>query len=148
MNAGADEERVLHSAPLEASDPVFASVERVTPAQFERFCRARLPSDLYHYELLRGRIVMTPPAGWPHGTVGGTVAGHVAPFVRTRKLGVVFSNGVREYWRIEPSKRTLSVFARRGKRFGEPRIVDRGFVPTAVLRGLRLPLSELFDAIE
>jgi Uma2 family endonuclease len=44
----------------------FESVETFTPAEFAEWI-ATLPADDDEYELLNGRIVMNPPAGWPYG---------------------------------------------------------------------------------
>lgn len=49
-------------------------------ASFWAFCEERAAEgDPNHYELLNGRVVMNPPAGWPHGRTN-----HVAFFVTTR----------------------------------------------------------------
>ena len=52
------------------SQTVFRSDETFTQESFRLWLDERPASDLNHYELLNGRIVMTPPAGWPHGRVG------------------------------------------------------------------------------
>lgn len=50
--------------------PVFESIESQTVEEFARFVETRAAlDDGYRYELLNGRIVMTPPAGWPHGGI-------------------------------------------------------------------------------
>lgn len=51
-------------------DTVFRSEERFTQQEFSAWLQRRPASDVDHYELIRGRIVMSPPAGWPHGSLG------------------------------------------------------------------------------
>ena len=48
----------------------FRSEERFTQDEFREWLERLPPSDINHYELMRGQIVMSPPAGWPHGGVG------------------------------------------------------------------------------
>jgi Uma2 family endonuclease len=73
--------------------PSFESTTTVSQEQFAAFCeqRERL-GDIYHYELLNGRIVMNPPAGWPHGKVGSNIQWLLGDFVRRRELGQVFDS--------------------------------------------------------
>ena len=47
----------------------FESTTTMSPAEFQQWALERAASDLHHYELLNGRVVMTPPAGYPHGAV-------------------------------------------------------------------------------
>jgi hypothetical protein len=51
------------------SDLVFESTTTMDQSSFAVWVEARPAHDEHHYELLSGRIVMTPPAGWPHGNV-------------------------------------------------------------------------------
>jgi Uma2 family endonuclease len=53
-----------------AIDTSFVSDETFSQAEFRRWLEHRPPSDIQHYELIRGRIVMSPPAGGRHGGVG------------------------------------------------------------------------------
>lgn len=72
-------------------EAVFESVETFTADEFERFVEERRRrADLYDYELLHGRIVMNPPAGWPHGSVEIRLASQLDQFVRTQSLGYAF----------------------------------------------------------
>lgn len=74
-------------------DPVFESVETYTPEEFTTWVREReMAGDAHHYELLRGKIVMTPPAGWPHGSVASRINGPMGAFVRSKNLGEVFDS--------------------------------------------------------
>ncbi|HYC54835.1 MAG TPA: hypothetical protein VEL28_07840 [Candidatus Binatia bacterium] len=47
----------------------FLSDRTFTQDQFARWLDDLSASDINHYELLGGRIVMTPPAGYPHSPV-------------------------------------------------------------------------------
>jgi hypothetical protein len=49
-------------------ETAFRSDERFTQSDFRRWLEERPSTDINHYELIDGRIVMTPLAGWPHGT--------------------------------------------------------------------------------
>ena len=50
-------------------EPVFESVTSMDADQFEQWVFERNAWDVHHYELLHGRIVVTPPAGFPHGRI-------------------------------------------------------------------------------
>jgi Uma2 family endonuclease len=69
------------------------STETVTQAEFVEFCaeRERL-GDVYHYELLNGRIVMNPPAGYPHGSTESRVVRLLGNYVSERRLGEVLGS--------------------------------------------------------
>ncbi|HSF33712.1 MAG TPA: Uma2 family endonuclease [Candidatus Tectomicrobia bacterium] len=49
-----------------------------------------LPDDGFRYELVRGEIRRTPPAGSEHGAVAVNIAVVIALFVKAHSLGVVF----------------------------------------------------------
>lgn len=67
----------------------FESTQTVEQQEFARWAESRARWDLNHYELLNGRIVMTPPAGYPHGSVGTRVVRLLAAFAIDRGLGEV-----------------------------------------------------------
>jgi Uma2 family endonuclease len=72
---------------------VFESTRTVTPEEFAAFVAARESTgDRGHYELLNGRVIMNPPAGYPHGEVGSNVQGLLRGFIRPRKLGKLFDS--------------------------------------------------------
>jgi Uma2 family endonuclease len=73
--------------PLETA---FRSEERFTQAEFRAWLDRRPASDINHYELIRGQIVMSPPSGWPHGSVGATLVYRLSAHVRGSRLGRVF----------------------------------------------------------
>ena len=75
-----------------ATQTAFVSTEIFTQKEFKRWLDERPASDINHYELLRGRIVMSPPAGWPHGAVGTNILVPLATFVRTHNLGQVLDS--------------------------------------------------------
>lgn len=47
----------------------FRSEERFTQAEFRQWLRAVRPADINRYELLGGRILMSPPVGFAHSAV-------------------------------------------------------------------------------
>lgn len=70
---------------------IFESTRTVTPEEFAAFVATReAAGDTGHYELLNGRVVMNPPAGYPHGEIGSNVQWLLGDFVRDRKLGKLF----------------------------------------------------------
>lgn len=54
-------------------DPVFESIDTMTQAEFAAWAERRAAVSDERCELLNGRVVMTPPAGYPHGLVGGRI---------------------------------------------------------------------------
>jgi Uma2 family endonuclease len=70
----------------------FESARSMGPDEFARWVEARPASDINHYELLNGRVVMTPPAGYPHGEIGGALQFVLSSHVRPRGLGKVFDS--------------------------------------------------------
>ena len=70
-------------------DTVFRSEERFTQQEFFEWLQRRPASDVNHYELIRGRIVMSPPAGWPHGSLGSRINARLFGVVEAHGLGVV-----------------------------------------------------------
>jgi Uma2 family endonuclease len=73
--------------------PVFESIDIYSIDEFERWLREQEErGDINHYELLNGRIVMTPPAGWPHGSVEGTLVRELGAFVHRHGLGRLFGS--------------------------------------------------------
>jgi Uma2 family endonuclease len=70
-------------------ETAFRSDERFTQSDFRRWLRSRPSTDINHYELIDGRIVMTPPAGWPHGHVEARLVRRIEEHVDQKNLGVV-----------------------------------------------------------
>jgi Uma2 family endonuclease len=72
---------------------LFESVTTFTPAQFRVWVEEReARGDINHYELLHGRIVMNPPAGWPHGEIETELGAAWLTFARRNELGRVFGS--------------------------------------------------------
>lgn len=74
-------------------DLIFESTRTVTPEEFAALIAAReAAGDRGHYELLNGRVVMNPPAGYPHGEVGSKVQRLLGSVVWARDLGKLFDS--------------------------------------------------------
>ncbi len=50
-----------------------------------------LPDDGWRYELIRGELRRMPPAGMRHGQIASRLNQHLAAYVETHNLGVVFT---------------------------------------------------------
>lgn len=73
--------------------PSFESVEYFGQEDFFQFVQDReRTGDLNHYELLNGRIVMNPPAGFPHGRVESAIHVNLANFVKRVQFGDVLGS--------------------------------------------------------
>lgn len=68
-------------------ETAFRSDERFTQEQFWDWLDGVPANDLHRYELLGGRIVMTPPAGWGHGYIEANLGMRITLHVRERGLG-------------------------------------------------------------
>lgn len=75
-----------------AAEMAFVPAEAFTQAEFKRWVERRPLSDANRYELIDGRIVMTPPAGWGHGEIEANVVSILREFVRKHDLGRVFGS--------------------------------------------------------
>lgn len=71
-------------------ETAFRSEEEFTQKEFRRWLERRPASDVNHYELLRGRIVMSPPASWRHGRIGAVLVRLLETHVEAGRLGRVF----------------------------------------------------------
>ena len=73
-------------------DRALFSGEEFTQAGFLRWL-AKLPaSALGKHELIGGRIVVTPPAGWEHGGVDATLARLIGNHAVAKGLGIVLGS--------------------------------------------------------
>ena len=79
----------LYSMRIMASSTIFRSDATFTQRTFRRWVEARPIADVNHYELVGGRIVMTPPAGWSHGSIELAIGGALKAHVRRHALGIV-----------------------------------------------------------
>jgi Uma2 family endonuclease len=71
------------------AETAFRSDETFSQAEFRRWLDDRPRGDINRYELINGRIVMTPPAGWPHGQIELTLGRLFGEYVSRLKLGLV-----------------------------------------------------------
>ena len=74
------------------SETAFRSEERFTADEFRQWLAERPRGDINHYELINGRIVMTPPAAWPHGDVEGALVMLLRSHVSKLQLGKVLGS--------------------------------------------------------
>lgn len=73
--------------------PSFESVETFDADELFDFVQdEEARGSLYHYELLDGRIHMTPPAGGTHSVAQGNLFAAVRRFVDDHKLGRVYGS--------------------------------------------------------
>lgn len=75
-----------------AAQTAFRSEESFDRRAFRRWLSERPPSDANRYELIAGRIVMTPPAGWPHARIEVIIASRLEEHVRRDRLGIVLGS--------------------------------------------------------
>src|SRR5918996_5263424 len=66
---------------------IFESTTCLSQDEFAAWIEKRPAHDDNHYELLNGRIVVTPPAAWPHGEVGSRIQVLLAGARRPRETG-------------------------------------------------------------
>ena len=70
----------------------FISTETFTQDEFEAWL-AELPNwDENRYELINGSVVMSPPAGWPHGNIGAKIVRALGNCAVQHQLGEVFDS--------------------------------------------------------
>ena len=72
----------------------FRSEVRFTQRAFRRWVDERPRGDCNHYELLRGQIVMSPPAGWTHARIEVRLARLLEEHVVDEGLGLVFGSSL------------------------------------------------------
>jgi len=70
----------------------FESTRGLSQEEFALWVRGRLAWDPNHYELLNGRIIMTPPAGFPHGSVEARVVSILSSFAVAHDAGEVLGS--------------------------------------------------------
>lgn len=74
------------------AETTFISTDTFTQETFKRWVERRPMTDLNRYELVNGRIVMMPPAGWGHGEAESNVSYILKDFVQRHDLGRVFGS--------------------------------------------------------
>jgi len=73
--------------------PTFVSTTRLTQAEFNLWLDSPWARDwVGKIELIDGRAVCEPPAGYDHSDVAGEIFGRMRTFVRRRRLGRVFES--------------------------------------------------------
>jgi Uma2 family endonuclease len=75
-----------------ATEHESAPAKPLTQAEFRAWLDERPSSDLGHYELLNGQIVVSPPAGWPHGQIGVNVTLALRQHADRHQLGRVLDS--------------------------------------------------------
>lgn len=70
----------------------FESMTTLSQAEFADWLERRPRGDLHHYELLNGRVVTNPPAGYPHGEVEAAVVSLLRGFAVAGGLGKVLGS--------------------------------------------------------
>jgi Uma2 family endonuclease len=111
-------------------EPSFVSEETFTQEAFWCWVQERPWWDIHHYELIRGRIVMSPPASMRHGGVEARLVESLSSHVRPRRLGMVFGSSTGFEL---PTGDTL-----------EP---DVAFVSAAIMEQVPRPLPERFARV-
>lgn len=74
------------------AEPIFESITTMDQAEFAAWIEQRCDWDIHRYELLNGRVVMTPPAGWPHSENEVEVVFMLRAFVGTHGGGRVLGS--------------------------------------------------------
>lgn len=64
----------------------------LTQAEFRAWLDDRPDRGRGHYELLNGRVVVSPPAGWPHGQIGTAVVVVLERYAEQHRIGRVFAS--------------------------------------------------------
>jgi Uma2 family endonuclease len=72
----------------------FRSESRFTRRTFRAWIDRLPKGDCNHYELLRGQIVMSPPAGWTHARIEVRLARLLEEHVVGEGLGLVFGSSL------------------------------------------------------
>jgi len=80
-----------HPHPM-ATEHESAPAKPITQAEFRAWLDERASFDLGHYELLNGKIVVSPPAGWPHGQIGANVVHALRQLADRRPIGRVLDS--------------------------------------------------------
>lgn len=73
-------------------ETAFRSEEHFTQEEFRQWLESVPASDVNRYELVNGRIVMSPPAKFRHGLVEAKLHAAITPHVRDRGLGITLGS--------------------------------------------------------
>jgi len=77
---------------MRGAETAFRSDEVFDQKQFRRWVDRRTWADINRYELIDGRIVMTPPAGQQHASVEAALVHLLREHVTANGLGTVFGS--------------------------------------------------------
>jgi Uma2 family endonuclease len=109
----------------------FRSEERFTQDEFRSWLEARPAADVNHYELIRGRIVMSPPARWRHGRVGARLSSFLERGAAEIGLGQVFDSSTGYELASGDTLEPDVSFVSTGRWSSLPRPLPEGFLPVA-----------------
>jgi Uma2 family endonuclease len=82
----------MRAERVRVTETTFVSTATFNPKAFKRWVENRPLNDVNRYELVDGRIVMTPPAGWGHGEIEASVVRILGEFVTSHNLGRMFGS--------------------------------------------------------
>jgi Uma2 family endonuclease len=77
---------------MTTAETTFRSEETFTQKEFRRWVEKLPASDIHHYELIDGRIVMTPPAKWGHAEIEAAIVHLLREHVMNEGLGVALGS--------------------------------------------------------
>lgn len=110
-------------------ETAFRSEETFTQEEFSSWLEGLPASDVNRYELVNGRIVMSPPAKFRHGWVETNLHMTISIFVRDRELGITLGSSagfdLPTGDTLEPDFSFIS--RQRWSAGPEPREEDKGF---------------------
>ena len=82
----------MKSGAVRVAETAFISTETFTQKTFKRWVESRPMGDINRYELVSGKIFMTPPAAWEHAKIEAKVIRILEDFVSKHNLGTVFGS--------------------------------------------------------
>jgi Uma2 family endonuclease len=82
----------MRAEAVKISETAFVSTATFSQKAFKRWVERRRVTDVNRYELIDGRIVMTPPAGWGQGEIEASVIQVLKDFVKSHDRGKVFGS--------------------------------------------------------
>jgi Uma2 family endonuclease len=82
----------MKSGAVKVAETAFISTETFTQKTFKRWVENRPLGDINRYELVGGRILMTPPAAWKHAKIEAKVIRILEDFVSKHNFGTVFGS--------------------------------------------------------
>lgn len=123
----------IHAAPV---DVVLSETDVVQP-------------DVLYIERSRLGIVKTQGIFGPPDLVVEVLSPATAKWDLARKLDLYARYGVREYWAVDPENRTVDLWVSKESPLDLRRVIGgEEDVASTVLRGLVLPLAEIFVGVD